>query len=102
MRRVHNGDMATVSPTVSLPRTFPKMGAVMAGFATAAVGGLLLQLRPDLEIELFARGAARLASLFTGVAVLRVEEGWLLGFGDRPVVVTAACSGADYFLIVAA
>ena len=96
--------MAVVVPTALAPasRGAWPLRAALAGLGTATVGGLLLRLGPSLELDLFAAGAARLASLLTGAAVLRVDDGWLLALADRPVVVTAACSGVDYFLIVAA
>jgi exosortase/archaeosortase family protein len=65
-------------------------------------GALLLKLIPSLELALFAGGSARLASLFTGAPLLRVEEGWALATTGMPVVVTAACSATGYFLMVAA
>ena len=75
--------------------------AAGAGLLAAACGGLLLVLFPPLELELFARGAAQLAGLLSGAPVLRSAEGWLLPSANLPVLVTSACSGADYFLIVA-
>jgi exosortase/archaeosortase family protein len=72
------------------------------GLAAAAAGALVLFFVPTLEIELFARGAAQLAGFLGGSPVLRDEAGWMLPSGELPVLVTAACSGADFFLIVAA
>lgn len=69
--------------------------------AAALSGGLLLKFFPALELALFARGAAQLASLFTGRPLLRLDEGWLLPSPDLPVAVTAACSATDFFLMVA-
>jgi exosortase/archaeosortase family protein len=58
-------------------------------------------LFPDLEVELFARGAALLASLLTGSPVIRVDDGWLLPGAGLSIVVTRACSATDFFLMVA-
>ena len=62
----------------------------------------MLKLIPSLELALFAGGSARLASLFTGAPVFRVEEGWALPTAGIPIMITAACSGTGYFLMVAA
>ena len=75
--------------------------AVWAGCAAAGSGWLLLRLIPQLELGLFARGAAWLAGFFTGAPILRVEEGWMLAGSGQPVVITTACSATGYFLIVA-
>ncbi len=80
-------------------RSYPAVGASLLA---VACGGLLLVVFPPLELELFARGAAQLAGLLSGAPVLRTAEGWLLPSAQPPVLVTSACSGADYFLIVAA
>lgn len=76
--------------------------AAGAALLAGASGGLLLLLFPRLELDLFARGAAQLASLATGSPILRTAAGWALPAAQTPIVVTTACSGADYFLIVAA
>jgi exosortase/archaeosortase family protein len=70
--------------------------------ATAAGAGLLLHLFPSLELACFARGAAQLAGLFTGMPVEPMAGGWLLPYADLPVGVTAACSATDFFLMLAA
>jgi|GEM_PF-2421999 len=83
----------------------PVPSALRPGLAAAgAVGcGLTaLKLLPGLELKLFARGAAGLASLFTGQPVARVENGWMLPDANLPIVVTQACSATDFFLIIAA
>jgi len=76
--------------------------AAAASLAAATVGWLWLKVWPGVELGWFAGGAARLASLFTGAPVLRVESGWMLPVTGQPVVVTAACSATDYFLILSA
>lgn len=73
----------------------------VAAAAAAGVGLLLIKLLPSLELGLFAAGSARLASLFTGQPVLRVENGWMLPHADLSIVVTAGCSATDFFLMVA-
>ena len=70
---------------------------------TAAGAGLaLLKLFPSLPLSGFAAGAARLASLFTGQPVLRIENGWMLPDADLSIVVTEACSATDFWLMLAA
>lgn len=76
--------------------------AAVAGLVSALAGWLWLKVWPGAEIECFARGAAQLAGLFTGAPVLRVGTGWLLPVTGQTVVVTAACSATDYFLILSA
>ena len=82
--------------------TAAAMHAVAAGVLAACCSGLLLMLFPRLEMGLFAGGAARLAALVSGSPILRMESAWALPAAHSPVLVTAACSGTDYFLIVAA
>ncbi|HRE06338.1 MAG TPA: exosortase/archaeosortase family protein [Opitutaceae bacterium] len=66
----------------------------------AGIAGLgLLSLRPDLEQDLFAQGAARVAGFLTGAPVFPVDGGWQLPLAGGPVVVTADCSGTDFFLL---
>lgn len=76
--------------------------AAVSALGTVAVGKLGLKLIPRLELDFLAAGAARLAGVFTGVGAQRGSEGWVLAAGWLPAVVTEACSGADYFLILAA
>lgn len=76
--------------------------ALATAAATALVGIVVLQFFPALELAVFARGAAQLASLFTGTPLHRAADGWQLPSPDLPVVVTAACSATDFFLMVAA
>jgi exosortase/archaeosortase family protein len=64
-----------------------------------AIGGLLLAYFPSLKIDFFGQAAARLAALFLATPVLRVDEGWLLPSSQEPVVVSAACSGTDFWLM---
>jgi exosortase/archaeosortase family protein len=61
-----------------------------------------LQSFPNADVDWFARGAGQLAALFTGASVERVAGGWLLGGAFQPVVVSAACSAMDYYLIMVA
>ncbi len=71
------------------------LGAVLAG-------KLWLKVIPRLELDFLAAGAAGLAGVFTGVGARRGDGGWVLSVGGMPAVVTEACSGADYFLILLA
>lgn len=74
----------------------PLAGAVAGG----GIAGTLF-LWPSLELELLARLAAWLASLFGGGSLTRADQGWLFFSGELPVVVTVACSGADFCVLVA-
>ena len=71
-----------------------------AAAATVALAGL--RSWPGLELACFARGAAVLAGLFSGAPVEPVPEGWALAAVVQPVVVTAACSATDFFMMTAA
>jgi exosortase/archaeosortase family protein len=98
---MHNApDSASRSAPGATPRT--ELRAALAALLAAAAGGLLLLRWPALELGLFAHTAARIAGLLCGSPVLPVADGWQLPAAPTPVLVTSACSGADYFLIVAA
>jgi len=73
--------------------------APLAAFLAVSCAWLLLRLVPAVEIEVFARAAAVVASVLTGSPVVRVDEGWMLAGLEPRLVVSAACSAADYFLI---
>lgn len=73
----------------------------LAALAAASLGSALLKIQPALEVEFFAAGAARLASLFTGQPLIRLEKGWMLPDANLNIIVTAACSATDFFLMVA-
>jgi exosortase/archaeosortase family protein len=80
-----------------------KFRALLMAFASAAGVTLALHRWPALETEMFCRGAAQLAGLLTGSLVLRVGQGWeLLSPSAPPAVVTVACSGATYFILLTA
>lgn len=72
-----------------------------AGATSAGAGALLLWAYPECEIGVFARGAAWLSGLMAGAPVFPLEDGWLLALPGEPVLVSAACSGTGYFLMVA-
>lgn len=81
------------------------LGGWRAPLAGAVAGGgiaVALVLWPAAEMELLARPAGWLASLFSGGGLIRTDQGWLFFSGELPVMVTAACSGADFCLLVAA
>src|SRR3954470_3547971 len=85
------------------PRSVSAEGwAIAAGLAAAAIGWAGLKIWPELELACFARGAAGLAGLFTGTPVMPAQNGWTLPVTGQPIVVTAACSATEYFLIVSA
>ena len=74
---------------------------ILTGFLAATVGGTLLKLFPSLEVDVFSKGTAHLAGLFTGAPAIRIDEGWVLPSDGRPILVTTACSASHYCLIVA-
>src|SRR5258706_11756968 len=99
---VHNRHMASVlSFKGSLPIS-RAWRAMAVGLAAAGAGALLLQIVPQLRIDLFAAGAARLAAGLMGAGLERGEAASMIVLGERAVAVTAAGSGTDFFLMVAA
>jgi exosortase/archaeosortase family protein len=98
-------DLAAISvprPSASAGEKFRFNPEAMLAAVGAFLGGtLLLRILPSLQFEVFARGAAKLAGLFTATLVSPGENGWMLPLASAPVAVTTACSATDYFLIVA-
>ena len=76
--------------------------APAVGAAAVGLGTLLLHFAPALQLEFFAAAAARAASVLTGAPFVRVDAGWMLAVANQPIVVSAACSGTGYYLMVAA
>ncbi len=70
-----------------------------AGLAGGSVWAVRMAF-PQVETEVLARGAAWLAALMSGSGLTRGEEGWLFDASGLPIVVTQACSGADFHLMV--
>jgi exosortase/archaeosortase family protein len=85
----------------ALTRDSDRFRPALAALLAVAGGGLLLHLVPALEMELFARVAAAVASALTGSPMIRVDEGWMLAGLTPRLVVSPACSATDYFLITA-
>jgi exosortase/archaeosortase family protein len=83
--------LATISP-----------GPVLVALGAAGAGGLALKLAPALEPQVFIAGAARLASVISGVPAEAGADGWWLVFSGQALLVTAACSATDFFLMTAA
>jgi exosortase/archaeosortase family protein len=94
--------MASVLSAPSTPPISLWWRATAAGLIASGAGALILQMMPQLRIDLFAAGAARLAALLMGAGLDRGEAAWTIALGDRTVAVTTACSGTDFFLMVAA
>jgi exosortase/archaeosortase family protein len=101
--------MAVHNRWVDVELTFPSVLTRMRqwrsaaiGVMAAGVGALLLLAVPQLKIDLFAAGAARVAATLLGAGVERSEGVSLIRLSDRTIAVTAGCSGADFFLMVAA
>lgn len=73
----------------------------LAKAAGAGLAAWLLTAVPEFEMSALGQGAARLAGLLGGSEVEAAEGGWALTLGGMPVLVTRACSGADFFLLTA-
>ena len=67
-----------------------------SGSATAIV-----YLIPQLEIQLFARGAATLAGLLSGAPVFPDASGWIMPILSQRALINGACSGTDFYLLTA-
>lgn len=78
-------------------RTAPIAASLASGSAFTAVYFI-----PNVELQLFARGAAEMAGLFSGAPVLHIPEGWLLPFHHQAVLVNEACSGVTFFVMLTA
>jgi len=94
--------MATVLSIPGARSVSPAWRAAGAGLMATGAGALLLYFAPALRADLFAAGAARLAAILLGTGVEREAAASVFVFGGRTVAVTAACSGTDFFLMVAA
>lgn len=77
-------------------------GPVLAALGAAGGGAWLLKTTSWLETEILVAGAARLAGGLAGAAAGRTPDGWTLAFAGQPLLVTAACSATDFFLMTAA
>lgn len=73
--------------------------AVALTTLTAACVGL--HRWSEARDAVFVGGAARLVSLWSGTARLPTAEGWALPLTSTPVIVTAACSATDFYVMVA-
>lgn len=67
--------------------------------ASAVLAAAFIYCLPSVELQIFAQGAARIASLFTGAPILESEAGWLLPLSHRTILISEACSGATFFII---
>lgn len=70
--------------------------------ASAGAAAAALNRVPGFEIHVLAQAAARLAGVLVGSGVTAVTNGYALPHGGVPVVVTTACSAADFTCLVAA
>lgn len=69
--------------------------------AGVLIAGLLLNaFAPAVETTVFARGAAYAAATLTGAPVEAMSQGWVVPFGSEPIIVTAACSGFDFWVLL--
>ncbi|MFT3782260.1 MAG: archaeosortase/exosortase family protein [Nibricoccus sp.] len=69
--------------------------------SAALLVGSGLAFWPRADVEVFGRGAARLAGVLLGCPVVRIESGWWLS-ANPPSVVSAACSGTTFFMMLSA
>ncbi len=73
-----------------------KTAVIAFGIAACAVTFI-----PNVELWLFARAAAEVAGLLSGAPTLHTEDGWLLPFNHQALLVSEACSGASFFIMMA-
>lgn len=83
------------------PNSVRPFRGAWAALAAAGCGWLLLGWAPGAAVGIFARIAAAIVSALSGSPLVRVDEGWLLAGLEPRLVVSAACSATDYFLITA-
>lgn len=77
--------------------------AILAALTAFGIGTAVLAKFPVLRLGFFARAAAIVAALVLGApAVGSAPEGWTIGTRPLPLLVTAACSGADFWILVGA
>lgn len=69
---------------------------------TVLIGSAGLFLCDDLNVDIFAGGAAQLVAWLTGAPLESGSEGYLLLLAGQTIAVTAACRATDFFLITAA
>jgi exosortase/archaeosortase family protein len=63
---------------------------------------ILLNLAPSIELAVLARTSALVAGALVGSVVVPAANGFALPDAGVPVVVTTACSAADFSCVVAA
>ncbi|PTY08452.1 hypothetical protein DB347_02400 [Opitutaceae bacterium EW11] len=92
----------SATPLVLLSRLVPAVRAPWAASVAAlSLGKALLLLAPAMPLEVFARATASVAGMLAGAPVDRVPDGWQLAAVPEPVVVSVACSGTDFWLMLA-
>lgn len=62
----------------------------------------LTVLAPGFRLAAFGYPAARLAALFLGAGCVTAEEGYWITHAALPVLVSPACSGISFFVLVVA
>lgn len=75
-------------------------GAVLIGVSTVIIA-TAAAAPAAVEVGVFARMAAAVVSFWTGAPVLAAETGWAVPIPHAGVVVTRACSGTDFFILLA-
>jgi exosortase/archaeosortase family protein len=75
-----------------------ELKAALIAFASAfaVVSGM-----PNVELWLFARATAAVAGLLSGAPSMYSSDGWLLPFQHQTLLVSEACSGASFFIMLA-
>ncbi|MBL9207189.1 MAG: hypothetical protein JNN01_19020 [Opitutaceae bacterium] len=84
-----------------LPLTASPLRAWIAPALAGALALVGLRIWPEAELAVFAQGAARVAGGLIGAPVFPAPSGWMLPMFDGPVMVNAACSATDFFLLAA-
>lgn len=84
------------------PHVFPvDPGAVVAATIAIVLTVAVRAALPGFETHVLSAGAARLAAFFSCSHVLSTEAGYALPNASVPVVVSAACSAADFYVLLA-
>jgi exosortase/archaeosortase family protein len=93
------GSFALVFEAVAVVHKY--RGRLLAVAMAGAISGGILMCWPAIQSAIFCHGASAFAGLLSGLPAIRVENGWLLP-AALPMVVTNACSGTTYFILLTA
>jgi len=75
--------------------------AVLTALVTFAIATAAAYLFPSVELQVFARTTAEIAGLLSGAPAITTPDGWLLPFQHQALLISEACSGAGFFIMLA-